>query len=274
VEAEIELLPLRSVYGGELYYPGEDPRHAAHLLGSYLAWIKDQPDEMSSSVTLLRFPDAPQLPDEFRGRSFVQFRVVCTADEERAARLVRPLRELGPELDTCRTLPYPEITGIYHDPKDPVRVHLRSALLRELDDDAVTALVSFIDPSNPGGPYPGIELRHLGGALDRPPRRPHAAGTQGAASHLWMRMPAPPDLADAAHRAPDEILERLRPWDTGALLPGFLFDHDSAPERVRRAYSEADHRRLSELKARYDPDRLFRVSHYIPPLAAGERTPS
>ncbi|GAA3309043.1 hypothetical protein GCM10020295_72620 [Streptomyces cinereospinus] len=154
VAAEIELLPLRTVYGGELYYPGEDPGHAAHLVGSYLAWLKEQPDEMSSSMELMRFPDAPQLPDAYRGRSFVQFRVVFTGDEEQGARLVEPLRALGPEKDTCGALPYTGITRIYHDPKDPVSVHLRSALLHELDDDVVRELVSFIDRRGRGVPSP------------------------------------------------------------------------------------------------------------------------
>ncbi|MER5325222.1 FAD-binding oxidoreductase [Streptosporangium roseum] len=268
VAAEIELLPLRTVYGGELHYPGEDPGYAAHVLGSYLAWVKEQPEEMSSSVTLLRLPDAPQLPEEFRGRSFVQFRVVYTGDEEQGARLVEPLRALGPEKDTCGAMPYTQITEIYQDPKNPVMVHLRSALLHELDEEAVEELVSFIDPSTPGGTFPGIELRHLGGALNRPPARSHAVSTQGAAFHLWMRMPVP------AKQAADEVLERLRRWDTGAVLPGFLFDHDSAPERVRRAYTEADYRRLAALKAEYDPDHLFRINHNIPPVSNGERTRS
>lgn len=267
VAAEIDLLPLRTLYGGELYYPVEDRRRAAHVLGSYLAWVKGQPEEMSSSVTLLRFPDVPQLPEEFRGRSFVQVRVVHMGEE--GARLVEPLRALGPEKDTCETRPYTQITEIYQDPKNPVSAHLRSALLHELDDEAVEELVSFIDPATPGGPFPGIELRHLGGALDRPPGRSHAVSTQGAAFHLWMRMPAPAEQADAVRKAADEALERLRRWDTGAMLPGFMFDHDSAPERVRRAYTEAAYRRLAELKAKYDPNQLFRINHNIPPSGDG-----
>ncbi|MFB9466922.1 BBE domain-containing protein [Streptomyces cinereospinus] len=85
-----------------------------------------------------------------------------------------------------------------------------------------------------------------------------------------MRLPAPPEQAGAAREAAGRILERLGPWDTGALLPGFLFDHDSAPERVRRAYGEADYRRPAELKAEYDPHQLFRVNHNIPPAGDGE----
>jgi FAD binding domain/Berberine and berberine like len=267
--AEIDLVPLRSIYGGELFYPGEDPAQAARVLRSYLAWAEGQPDEMSSSVTLLRLPDEPDLPEEYRGRSFVLVHIVCTGDEARGARLVAPLRALGPEQDTCAVLPYPQITELHHDPKDPVRVHFRSALLHQPDDAAVEALVSLIDPAGAGGRFPGIELRHLGGALNRPPRRPHAAGTRDAAFHLWLRMPAPIEEADAVRRDADEAMALLKPWDTGALLPGFLFDHDAGPEGVRRAYAEPDYRRLAALKARHDPGNLFRVNHNIPPVSDG-----
>ncbi|MCK2218615.1 FAD-binding oxidoreductase [Actinomadura sp. ATCC 31491] len=266
VAAEIELLPLRTIYGGELSYPVPDAGRAAHVLGFYLAWAKEQPEEMSTSVSLLRFPDVPQLPTEYRGRSLVVIRVVHMGDEEEGARLVEPLRALGPEKDTCAAMPYTRITGIYQDPKNPVSVHLRSALLHEPDEEAVRELVSFIDPSAPGtGPFPGLELRHLGGALNRAPGRPHAVSTQGAAFHLWLRVPAPAGQGETARATADQALERLRRWDTGAMLPGFLFDHDSSPERVRRAYTEADYRRLAAIKAAYDPDHLFRINHTIPP---------
>lgn len=268
--AEIDLLPLRSVYGGELYYPGEDSAQAAHVLRSYLAWAKEQPEEMSSSVTLVRLRDDPALPEEVRGRSFVLVHIVYAGDETQGARLVEPLRALGPETDTCSVLPYSQITDMHHDPAEPFRAHFRSALLYEPDDAAVEALVSCIGDEEFAGQFPGLELRHLGAALSRPPRRPHAVNSTDAAFHLWLRLPvATAQETDAAGRAADEMMRRLRPWDTGALLPGFLFDQDADPERVRRAYAAPDYRRLAGLKAQYDPHNLLRINHNIPPVFDG-----
>jgi FAD/FMN-containing dehydrogenase len=112
---EIDLVPLRSVFAGELPHLGEDPAHAAHVVRSHVAWAKDQPDEMSSSVSLLRFPDLPQVPDAYRGRAFVLVHIVHTGDEAQGARLVEPLRALDPETDTCATMPYARLTEIHHD---------------------------------------------------------------------------------------------------------------------------------------------------------------
>ncbi|MEU8589975.1 FAD-binding oxidoreductase [Streptomyces sp. NPDC048664] len=265
--AEIDLVELPEVYGGELVYPGEDPARAAHVLRSYLEWAKEQPEDMSSSVTLVRLPDVPQVARELRGRSLLQVHVVHAGGEADGARLVQPLRELRPERDTCVTMPYRGVTELHHDPKHPVRVHFRSALLYDLDDAAVETLVSFIDQASPDGPFPGVELRHLGGALARPPRRAHAVGSRDAAFHLWLRLPVPAGQANTVRRAADEMLTRLRPWDTGQALPGFLYEHDGDPERIRSAYAEEDHRRLTELKATYDPLNVFRINHTIPPVS-------
>ncbi|WP_033338797.1 FAD-binding oxidoreductase [Catenuloplanes japonicus] len=244
VSAEIVLVPSRTIYGGLLAFPG---LRAAEVLHAYGDWTRVQPDTVSSSVTLLCFPDVPQLPAEFRGRSVVQVRVIDTGDGSSAG----PLRALGPESDTFGAMPYAGITGIHQDPKGPVTSHLRSALLRDLDGDAVETLVAnMVAPFN-------VELRQLGGALDRPAS--HAVSTQGAAFHLWVRMPA------GAEEQAATLLERLRPWDTGAMLPGFLFDADADPARVRRAYSATDYARLVAVKRRYDPANVFRINHNIPP---------
>jgi FAD/FMN-containing dehydrogenase len=246
VAAEISLLPLRTLHGGMLVFAGRD---CGRALRSWLDWTREQPDTVSSSVTLLCFPDVPQLPAEFRGRSLVQIRVVDTGDGSAVA----ALRALGPETDTFGPLPYARIGELHQDPAGPVTSHLRSALLRELDDEAVETLVSLLaSPLN-------CEIRQLGGALDRPAPRPHPVSTQGAAFHAWVRTPA------GAERAAEELLRRLRPWDTGATLPGFLFDADSGVERVRRAYSPTNYGRLRTLKRRYDPGNLFRINHNIPP---------
>ncbi|MEA2825990.1 MAG: hypothetical protein QOG43_429, partial [Actinomycetota bacterium] len=45
------------------------------------------------------------------------------------------------------------------------------------------------------------------------------------------------------------------------------FTSDDAQSRVRAAYSEEQWRRLTALKAAYDPDNFFRRNANIPPAA-------
>ena len=59
-----------------------------------------------------------------------------------------------------------------------------------------------------------------------------------------------------------ELTTELAQADTGAYV-GFLTDE--GPEGVRAAYPGSTFDRLAEVKARYDPDNLFRLNQNIPP---------
>ncbi|WP_238194134.1 BBE domain-containing protein, partial [Methylobacterium frigidaeris] len=74
--------------------------------------------------------------------------------------------------------------------------------------------------------------------------------------------PVPLDGLRTAHAA---LHERLRPWSTGGALANFFGLDDADPAVVRTAYPEPVHRRLTELKAVYDPGNLFRLNFNIPP---------
>ncbi|MFI2242157.1 BBE domain-containing protein [Streptomyces chrestomyceticus] len=45
------------------------------------------------------------------------------------------------------------------------------------------------------------------------------------------------------------------------------FGDNAAADLVRSAYDSEDHRRLTGLKATYDPGNIFRLNYNIPPLA-------
>lgn len=63
-----------------------------------------------------------------------------------------------------------------------------------------------------------------------------------------------------------DLLAGMAEWDTGGKLPNFLAA-DSDPESVKSAYGEADYERLREIKAAYDPNKLFRIITTSPPSA-------
>ena len=58
------------------------------------------------------------------------------------------------------------------------------------------------------------------------------------------------------------LARRLRSGEPGVYV-GFLGDEGDA--RVREAYPGATWDRLAAIKARYDPDNLFRLNQNIPP---------
>ncbi|MEV5322420.1 FAD-binding oxidoreductase [Streptomyces sp. NPDC052687] len=259
---EIDLMPVPALYGGGLFF---DFASAREVLGSYLRWSAGQPEEMTSSLAVISFPDAPVLPPPLRGRHVVHVRIAYSGDDLGAGKdLVAPLRALGPFNDTVRELPYAEMGTIHNDPPVPGTFESATTLLGELDTDAAGAVLDLVGPY---APVPHVvELRHLGGRLARPADVANAVGNRDA--HYLINVVSRLERAAIGDIRPahERLLAALEPWSTGGRALTFL-NGERDSEYVRSAYDPDDYRRLTEIKAVYDPHNLFRLNHNIPPAA-------
>jgi hypothetical protein len=114
---EVDLFPVARLYGGGLFF---EAGLAADLLETYLQWTTTVPDELTSSVALIPFPDIPMVPESIRGRYVAHVRIAYTGDAEAGEHLVAPLRTVGPRLiDTLAEVPCTASGSIYNDPTEP-----------------------------------------------------------------------------------------------------------------------------------------------------------
>ncbi|MFI6084832.1 FAD-binding oxidoreductase [Streptomyces sp. NPDC051217] len=258
VGMEVGLFPVARLYGGGLYFPGEATAEVPH---AYADWVRDVPEAMASSVLLALNPDLPGVPEPLRGRFVTHLRIAYSGGPADGERLVRPLRGLGPVLlDTVREMPYADVGTIHHEPTSaPYVAHDRNLLLGELTGDTVDTVVALAGP-DAGGAFV-TELRHFDGAYARPPKVPNCVGGRDAAFSVFTG--AVPDPETVRRR--DDLLTGLRPWSTGGINLNFAGVEDTAPDRVRAAYTPADFDRLRAVKARHDPDNMFRINFNIPP---------
>jgi FAD/FMN-containing dehydrogenase len=262
VGMQVDLFPVPRLYGGGLYFPGDA---TAEVLGAYAGWTRQAPEEMASSVLLIQYPDDPAAPDPLRGKFVTQVRIAYSGDTADGERLVRPLRDLGPALlDTVRDMPYAEVGTIHHEPTAmPYVAYDRNILLDDLNRDAVDTIVSMAGPQ--AQPPFITELRHFGGAYSRSPKVPNCVGGRDAAFSVFTgTVPT-----EQGRRRRDELLRHLRPWSTGGMNLNFAGVEDAESDMVRAAYTPADFDRLTDLKARYDPDNMFRINFNIPPERKG-----
>lgn len=257
---EIDLMPITTLYGGGLFFASES---AAAIFETYVRWTATVPDEMSSSLALISFPDVPALPEPLRGRHVVHVRIAYAGDDLGAGEsLVAPLRAVGPVIDTLGELPYTAAGSIHNDPVGPGTFESGTAMLGELDATAVRAI---LDLAGPHAPVPHVvELRHLGGRLAHAPAVPNAVGNRDA--RYVINVISRLERADITEIRPahQRMFEAIAPWTTGGRCLNFLNGERDA-EYVRSAYEPKDYQRLTELKATYDPDNVFRLNHNIPP---------
>ncbi|AHI02026.1 FAD-binding oxidoreductase [Kutzneria albida] len=235
----VDLFPVSRLYGGGLYFGTE---LIPDVLRSWRDWSRGLPEEWSSSVAVIPFPDLPMVPEPLRGRRVAHIRVAYTGDAASGEWVVAPLREIGPRLiDNLREMPYTESHTICNDPAHPHSYAGDNALMGDLSDEALAAVLNLPASSV-------IQLNHLGGALAKQPAVGNAVGHRSA--EYLVRLVAVGGTADVSS---------LAPWSIGRSL-NFLFGAKSA-EVVRSAYESADFARLTSLKAEYDSANLFRCNH-------------
>ncbi len=257
---EMELVPVGSLYAGGIFFAGAD---AAAVLHAFREWAPTLPEEVSTSVAILRVPPLEELPPPLRGQTVVHLRYAYSgADVEEGERLIAPMKGagtillgfVGPILPT-------EMDGIHMDPVDPLPAWEKGMLLEELTGETVEAL---LEAAGPQVEIPLImaEIRLMGGALGRQPEVPNAvAGRSGAYSVLVLG-PAVPELADVVPAVGKGVLRALMPWAAPGVLTNFLGDV-TGPAEVLNAYPAETQRRLMAVKRTVDPAGVFSFGHAI-----------
>ncbi|RDI65481.1 FAD-binding oxidoreductase [Nocardia pseudobrasiliensis] len=252
---EFELVPLTSVYGGQLVF---DTALVGPALRAWREWTRDVPEEMTSAITVMTMPDIPVIPEPLRGRYIATINIAYTGSAEEGERLVEPLRRVGDRLkDELRSMPYAESHAIYRDPDFPHAYTATNVLLNELNADAAQA---FLDSTGPDAPVSVVAgFRHLGGAL----RRPGPATIDHRDAEYVARFITEP--GEGAVRDQHELIRKaLSPWTVGHNLNFLYGAGDWADEQqTRGGYAPDTYARLAELKREYDPANLFRANRNI-----------
>ncbi|MGD3110222.1 FAD-binding oxidoreductase [Streptomyces sp. YGL11-2] len=255
---EIGLVPVSRIHGGTLAFTGgvvED------VLQSYVAWTATLPEELTTSVTLMRFPDLPMFPAPLRGHYAAQIRIAGTLSARDCEQLIAPLRALGPRaIDSVRDMPYTSSGEIYSDSVVPHAYMGDNALLDGVDADTVRTILGLAGPK--AAVMCVVELRHLGGALSREPAGGSAVGHRSAQYLLRVVSPlaiAPRSVVQPLHR---RLFEAVFPRTIGR-SPNFVYGDGTAPA-IDGIHHAADAQRLCALKELHDPYHVFRFHHGIP----------
>jgi FAD/FMN-containing dehydrogenase len=229
--------------------------HAGAALRFHREVTRAVPDELTIGAALLASPDG--------SGAKVAALVPCHCDPATADDDLAALRAFGrPVVDAVRSMPYPVVNTLL-DPAFPAGAHnyWKSGFLDELSDAAIDVLVRSYGevPS----PMTGIFLDHLHGAATR---------VDPAATAFPHRTEAFSVLILGQWATPDETAENiawvrrtydaLRPHLSGRRYSNFMAADDTA--LIDSAY-DANHRRLTDVKRRYDPDNVFHLNVNVVP---------
>jgi FAD/FMN-containing dehydrogenase len=262
---EFRLHPVDHVYAGVSLYPLD---RAADVLQRYRDWAAREPDRLNTSVTLLRMPATPQVPEPMRGRRLLAVRVFYAGRYEDADQHLGPLlAAAGPPLqDGFNAMTFAEAgQAIAGPPPAPIAAVQHIDLFQDLPDAVLDTLLDAIEPGpdSPPSAVSAIEVRHWGGAMARPTPDSGPAGHRDVPFSVLATAidPDPARHDSPIDNAVTDLATRLRPHATGGSFLNFLTD----PARTATAFTETNYRRLREAKKTWDPDNVFHLNHNIPP---------
>lgn len=246
------LHPVSTVFAGVVIHPRSAARDVIRFHRDFIAAA---PEEFASSVGLLTTPD---------GQPVVTLASCYCGNLDEGERVLRPLREFGsPLVDDMKPMPYAGIQGLL-GPAFPWghRNYWKSSFLRTLPDAVVDAVVEQANRAQ--SPLSAVVLEYYGGAAGRVDVNATAFPHREAPYHLLILGQWRDAAEDSIHVGwAREGWEAARPWSNGAVYMNALGD-DAGAQAVRDAYG-VNYPRLAALKAKFDPNNLFRLNQNIVP---------
>ena len=251
------------VFGGMVLYPLET---GTKILAQYRKFVEKTPDELTTMAALITAPPAPFIPQEFQGKKVVAI-LGCYSgsDLEEGKRLMDPVRRLDEKrADLLQPLPYLALQSMM-DAAAPAGVqnYWKSSYLPDLTEEAVETILAAFE-SVPS-PMTAVHLHQLGGAMRRVGDDATAFGHRGAAYIMnlvstWLD----PSQSEKNVNWTRETFAAMEQFSHGGVYVNFLSEGEGR-QRIVSAYGDAKYSRLARLKAKYDPDNLFRVNQNILP---------
>jgi FAD/FMN-containing dehydrogenase len=248
------------VISGLVIHPLSEARD---LLRRYREIAQAAPDELACWFVMRAAPPLPFLPKEVHGTGIIAFAACYAGPMDSAERAMKPLRAMGsPIADVIGPHPY---TG-WQTALDPLltpgaRNYWKSHSFAALEDGLIEVLVEY------AGKLPSAETElafaQLGGAINSVPADATAYPHRDVAFlinlHTRWRNPAEDAKCISWARS---LFDACAPFASGGTYVNFIPEDDQ--DGVRRAYL-GNAKRLAAIKAKYDPNNVFRVNQNIRP---------
>jgi FAD/FMN-containing dehydrogenase len=244
------LHPVGRLLGGLLRYELDE---LDVVLGTWRDVMATAPEELALFAMASR--------SAMGGPSGVVISVAYFGDADEGRQAIRPLLDLGPEVDGVRPMYYAELQDIFSRMPFGLRNYWSGRFLRELPDDVIELTATHFESPDANGsllfePLYGAAARV---ALDRTAFAGREAKYNATFSSVWTD-PNDDELQIAQARA---YSVALAPWAAGG---GYInYASESVGDGLQTEYGAERLARLREVKRRYDPDNRFHFNHNISP---------
>ncbi len=261
---EYELHPVGpEIYGGPVAWRAEE---APEVLDSFRRLATEAPAELTLVAVMRKAPPAQWLAKDVHGQLIVMVLACYSGKPEDGEKLLAPLKGFGtPAGDLLQRRPYVSLQNLL-DATQPKgrRYYWKSEYLPGIDPELLAKQREHA--ARILSPHSAVIVFQLGGAIANLPADHSAVGNRDAAAvvNIAASWEKPEDDAANVEWARSTWRD-VRRFSTGGTYVNFLTEEETG-DRVAAAYG-ANLKRLSEIKAAWDPDNVFRANKNIAPAA-------
>jgi len=249
------------IVGGLVAWPASE---APRVLELYRTLAGQAPPELTLVALMRPAPAAPWLPKEMHGKPIVALLACYSGSPGEGEKVVAPIKSFGQPIgDVLVRRPYAQMQTLL-DATQPKgrRYYWKSEYLPRVEPALCEKVIEHA--ARIRSPYSAVILFQIEGALNRLAAEHSPVGNRDARYVLniagsWER--AEEDGANIEWAR--EAWKDMKPFSTGGTYLNFLSEGEG-PERTEAALGKGLGR-LAEVKAKWDPENVFRTNRNIKP---------
>ncbi|HVR98176.1 MAG TPA: FAD-binding oxidoreductase [Thermoanaerobaculia bacterium] len=249
------------VVGGLVAWPASE---APAVLALYRKLAEEAPPELTLVTIMRPAPPAPWLPKEIHGKPIVTILACHSGKPEEGEKAVAAIKSFGKPIgDVLVRRPYAQLQTLLDgtQPKGR-RYYWKSEYLAQVGPELCEGFMAHA--AKIGSPHSSMILFQIGGALNEIADEHSPVANRDARYVLNIGGAWEQEADDAANIAwARGAWDDLKAFSTGGTYINFL-TQDEGPERIEAAIGKSL-ARLAEVKARWDPENVFRTNRNILP---------
>ena len=246
------------VYGGPIFWPIDD---APKVMRFWRDLIQTAPEVLNGWFGFHHVPPVDMFPKEHHLKKMAVITWCYTGDLEKADQVFKPIREIAPAaIDFAGPIPLPALQSLFDGLYPPgLQWYWNADFVTDLSDEAIKLHVQY------GNQLPSVHstmhLYPINGAAHRMGKN-DTAWSYREANFVQVIVGVDPDPANNSRIIAwsKEYWRTMHSFSSGGAYVNMMMDEGQ--ERVKAAYRD-NYERLAQIKAKYDPQNLFRVNQNI-----------
>lgn len=258
-----KLSPAHTIYGGPMLWHLDD---SEKMMKWYHEFITKAPENINGFFAFLTVPPVAPFPEHLQMQKMCGIVWCYTGDLDKAEEVFKPIRAVKtPALDFVGPMPLPALQTMFDGLYPPGLLwYWKADYVKELNNEAIGLHAKY--GSEMPTPLSSMHMYPVNGFASRIGKNDTAWNYRDA-NYAVVIVGIDPDPVNKERiiNWARDYWSALHPFSENGAYINFMMDEGE--DRIKATYGD-NYKKLTEIKAKYDPNNLFRVNQNIKPQKA------